>query len=67
MTNETILIIVVTVAITGLVIDIMMFFFDCVIAIVKSIQKNHLFVVNIFWNLFFAGIFTFIIAYYFLM
>ena len=66
MTNETILIIVVAAAIAGLVIDIMMFIYKLVFAISSSIQKTY-FVVNIFWNLFFAGIFTFIIAYYFLM
>ena len=66
MTNETILIFLVAVAIVGLVIDMMTFIFKLVIAISKSLQKEY-FKVNIFWNLFFAGIFTFIIAYYFLM
>ena len=66
MTNETILIIVVAVAIAGLVIDMMLFIYKLVFAISYSIQKTY-FNVNIFWNLFFAGIFTFIIAYYFLM
>lgn len=67
MTNETILIIVVAAAIAGLVIDIMMFIYKLVFAISSSIQKDYYFVVNIFWDLFFAGIFSFIIAYYFLM
>ena len=66
MTNETILIIVVAAAIAGLVIDMMLFIFKMVLAISNSIQKTY-FKVNIFLNLFFAGIFSFIIAYYFLM
>lgn len=60
-------IIIVAIAIAGLVIDMMLFIFDCVIAIVKSIQKSPHFEVNIFWNLFFAFIFIMIIALYFLM
>ena len=66
MTNETILIIVVAAAIAGLVFDMMLFIFKMVLAISSSIQKTY-FQINIFWNLFFAGIFSFIIAYYFLM
>lgn len=66
MTNETILIIVVAAAIAGLVIDMMLFIFKMVLAISNSIQKTY-FKVNVFLNLFIAGIFSFIIAYYFLM